>query len=353
MALAGTGPSLPAPLPHAGEGWPTPARRGGQAGVRAGSAGWVQVVAPLVTATLAAAGAELILLRLISRVGVHIPAASWARGAYAVAVAFGNLVFPAATVLATGTLVVMGLALLRRWPAAGVIALALPAGQLWLLAHGTSAEAVALLEALLAATLLIVPLLATGAPRGVRLFLGLTAAGEALGLAQTAVANLTVHGVPQLPLALATAGEVVMLLTLLLLPVLVPPRGWDRAALAAGFGAALLVALALAANGSTTRILALWTFGIAMVAPSPLYGLAAGALAATMVAHARGGRSAVAAGLALIALGGYLPGNSYQAALLLGGVLLFAFPWLLGHPAPCAGGPARPDRDATALRPGA
>lgn len=330
MALAGTGPSssAPRPNPRALYLWP----RDGQAGVRTGSAGWPQAVAPLVTATLAAAGAELVLLRLISRVGVHIPAAGWARGAYTVAVALGNLVFPAATVLATGTLVVMGLALLRWWPAAGVIALALPAGQLWLLARGTGAETVALLEVLLAAALLAVPLLTPGAPRGVRLFLGLIAIGETLALVQAAVANLSAQGAPQLPLALATGGEVVMLLALLLLPVLVSPPAWDRAALVAGFGGALLVALALAANGSTTRILALWTFGIAMVAPSPLYGVAAGALVATMVAHARGGRLAHAAGVALIALGGYLPGNSYQATLLLAGVILLAFPRLLALP---------------------
>lgn len=286
----------------------------------------VATLRPLVAATLVAAGAELVLLRLISRVGVHIPAAGWARGAYTAAVALGNLVFPAATVLATGTLVVMGLALLRPWPAAGVVALALPAGQLWLLAHGTGAEGVALLEALLTIALLSVPLLMAGAPRGVRLVLGLTAIGETLALVQAAAANLSVYGAPRLSLALTTGGEVVMLLALLLLPVLIPPPAWDRAALAAGFGGALLVALALAANGSTTRILALWTFGIAMVAPSPLYGVAAGVLAATIIAHARNGRSAVAAGLALIALGGYLPGNSYQATLLLAGVLLLAFP---------------------------
>ncbi len=346
MALTEAGPSPSTPLPLAGRGWP-------ETRVSAESAWWTQVVAPLVIATLAAAGAELVLLRLISRVGVHIPAAGWARGAYAVAVAFGNLVFPAATVLATGTLVVIGLALLRRWPAAGAVALALPAGQLWLLARGTSAEGVALLEALLAAALLLMPLLMADAPRGVRLFLGLTALGEALGLVQAAAANLSASGAPRLPLALATGGEVVMLLALLLLPVLVSPPAWGRAALGTGFGATLLIAVALAANGSTTRILALWTFGIAMVAPSPLYGLAAGALAATALAHARGGRPAYAAGLVLIALGGYLPGNSYQAALLLTGVLLLAFPRLLGRPAPRAGGPARPDRDATALRPGA
>jgi hypothetical protein len=310
-----------------------------------------QALPALVFATLVAAGAELVLLRLISRVGVHIPAAGWARGAYTAAVALGNLVFPAATVLATGTLLVMGLALLRWWPAAGVVALALPAGQLWLLARGTGAEAVALLEALLATALLAVPFLTASAPRGTRLVLALTAIGETLALVQAAAANLSAQGAPRLPLALATAGEVVMLVALLVLPVLVPPRGWDRAALAAGFGAALLVALVLAANGSTTRILALWTFGIAMVAPSPLYGLAAGALAATVIAHARGGQPAYAAGLTLIALGGYLPGNSYQATLLLAGTILLAFPRLLGPPA--EGGTAQRGRDATALRPGA
>lgn len=292
-----------------------------------------QILPPLVAVTLVAAAAELVLLRLTSRIGIHIPAMGWARDGYTVAVNAGNYAFPLAAVFAAGTLAALGLALLRRAPAPAVAALVLLGYQAWLLRAGVGATAVAVHELLLGGCLLAALLQAMreGWRRGPALLLALVVGAEVLGQLQAASANMAAGGGAALPVALVSGGEVVLLAALLLAPLLLAPPAWPRGALAAGVMAALLVGGALAGDASTARILALWTFGLAMPAPVPLYALAAAALTATAVAHVRASTAAVAAGLALVALGGFVPPNSYQADLLLAGVLVLAFPTVLSQ----------------------
>lgn len=285
-----------------------------------------QVLPPLLTVTLAAATAEVVLLRLISRIGVHIPAMGWARGGYTVAVTVGGYAFPLAAVFAAATLAVLAVAILRRAPLAALPALVLLGFQGWLLGRAADASAVALHELLLGGSLLAI---LVAAPRRADrrrplLLLTLIVTAEALGQAQAASVNMAAGGGTALPVSLTAAGEIILLTALLAAPWLLAPPAWPRAALLAGAAFAVLAGGALVANGATTRILALWTFGLAMPAPALLYVLAGAGLTATAVAHLRAGRAMTAAGLTLIVLGGYVPPNSYQADLLLSGVLLLA-----------------------------
>lgn len=304
-----------------------------------------QLLPPLLTMTLVTATAELVLLRLVSRIGVHIPAMGWARGGYNAAVSAGNLVFPVAAVFVVALLAVLALTIARRSPLTATAALVLLAYQVWLLAVREGGTGVGQFQILLTATLILAYVTAVQAhlSRGPLTFLALVVAGQALSLIQAAPANLAA-GAAELPLAVAAAGEVILLAALLLAPLLLAPPSWPRAALVAGPAAILLTGGALAGNPSTARILALWTFGISMPAPALLYVVAAGTLTATAVANARAGRGWTTAGIALLALGGYGPPNSYQAGLLLGGVLVLVLPALFSRREP---GQTQPSADET------
>ena len=294
-----------------------------------------QLAPPLLMVTLGAATAELVLLRLVSRIGVHIPAMGWARGSYNVAVDVGNLVFPVAAVFVVALLAVLAPTIARRSPLTAAAVLALLAYQAWLLAVGGGELGVGRFQMLLAATLLLAYVTAVQVHpgRGPLTFLALVVVGQVLSLVQAAPANL-VGGAAELPLAVAAAGEVILLAALLLAPLLLAPPSWPRAALIGGLAAALLTGGALAGNPSTARILALWTFGLSMPAPALLYVIAAGTLTATALANARAGRGWTAAGIALLALGGYAPPNSYQAGLLLAGILVLIMPALFNRHEP-------------------
>lgn len=286
---------------------------------------------PLLAVTLIVAGGELALLRLISRIGVHIPAMSWAQSSYNAAVATGNRMFPVATVFAAALLVVLAISVSRRRLLPACAALTLVGYEAWLLLTPDRTATTALHELALAGALLAIAVTAVRErqPNGVLVFVGLVAAAEIAGLVQHASAILMANGGRALPLASTTAGEVLLLAALLLLPVLLAPPAWQRSAIVGGVLVALLVGGAIVGNSSTTRILAIWTFGLSMPAPALLYAAAAGILTATVIALWQAERTAEAAGLVLVVLGGYVPPSSYQANLLLAGMILIALPWVL------------------------
>jgi hypothetical protein len=291
-----------------------------------------EVLRPLLMVTLIAAGTEVVLLRLISRIGVHIPAMSWARDSYTAAVTVGNRTFPVATIFAAALLAVLALSIARRRLFVACAALTVLGYQVWLLLTPDRPAAVAIHELALAGGLLAVAvaMLREQPAKGMVAFVGLVAVAEFAGQAQHASAILTADGGRALPLAVTSAGEVLLLVALLFLPLLLAPTTWHLSAFMGGVAAAILVAGAIAGNESTARILAIWTFGLSMPAPALLYAIAAGMLTATAIALWQAGRTAQAAGLVLVALGGYVPPSSYQANLLLAGMLLIAFPWVLG-----------------------
>lgn len=96
--------------------------------------------------------------------------------------------------------------------------------------------------------------------------------------------------------------------------------------------AALLLALALAGLSpvSTMAILALWTTGLSLFLPFPIYLLSLGLYLLTLVACWRSGDAFwTAAGLLLLLLAGYMAEATYQHLLLLLGVAFLsgASPW--------------------------
>jgi hypothetical protein len=297
------------------------------------------VLGPLIAATLLAAGTELVLLRLISRIGVHIPALPWLRGMYEAAVTVGTVAFPVATVFAAALLAALALRLAGRAWVAALAVITVLGFQVWLLAAPAGAAGAALHAFLLAGALQAIVLAAalSGRGRGPLIFLGLVAGGQALAAVQTGSAQLATLGGQALPLEIAVLGEPLLLAALLAAPVLLAPPRWQRAAVIGGGVATLVAAGMMLGNGSTARILALWTLGLQMPVPWALYTLATGTLAATAIANWRADRMAMAAGLQLLALGGFAPPSSYQADLMLAGLVLLAFPQISAAcPAPRA-----------------
>lgn len=89
---------------------------------------------------------------------------------------------------------------------------------------------------------------------------------------------------------------------------------------------ALAVLGALVANGSTVKILLLWSFGIAGYFPSVVYAAAAGAVTLALVGARRSCDPLVPAGLVLLLVGGLGLHSTYQSGLVLLGFLLLMTP---------------------------
>src|SRR3972149_2654064 len=119
-----------------------------------------------------------------------------------------------------------------------------------------------------------------------------------------------------------------------------PRRRWGGTAGLAAV-AAVLLALILAGLSpySTMAILALWTTGLSLILPFPVYLLALALSLLTLMACWRSGDGFwTAAGLLLVLLAGYMPEATYQQLRLLLGVAFLsrAVPWTAPHPAATA-----------------
>ena len=89
--------------------------------------------------------------------------------------------------------------------------------------------------------------------------------------------------------------------------------------------AVFVVAAGSLAPAATTSILALWTTGLSLFLPLPLYLLALGLYLLTAVACLRNGKDFwVGAGLLLLLLAGYMPEATYDHLLVLLGVAFAA-----------------------------
>ena len=283
--------------------------------------GWTaDVLPPVLAATLVACAAELLLLRLMSRIGVHIPALPWLRGIYGWSVQAGTFAFPIAAILAAALLAVLCVDQARHLPLVAGLGLALLSVNLLQLVRPDPAGITTAYGLLVVAALVV----AAGAAivrfsqRRVGMWLLVVALGESLGVLRAAVAAAGVAA----PGPMATLGEWLVVAALVATPLLAGARTLRREPLLAGLPVGMFVAAAFAFGASTGHILALWTFGFSMVAPTGLYVLAAAAVVAAVLALATSGRAMPAAAIALIAAAGYAPANSYQITLLLCGVLL-------------------------------
>lgn len=282
----------------------------------------------LVAAALAVA-AELVLQRLLVRVGVHVPALPFLRQPYAWLTEAGGLVFPAAVVLSVAALGLTWLALAARLPARAAAVLAVttalfPLAGLYAGLVGRQAgweEPLALLY--LAA---LIPagaaLLTAGTGLRSRAFTCLLVAGLGLG---AAAGTPVVAGSGGTILA-GRAGEAALLAAAFLAPVAFPAPRARRPLLAAALAGAA-VALVRVGNGATTGILLLWGLGLTGWFPFYVYCVAAASLAYAVTGLLLRGRQVMALGLLFAAMGGLGLHNTYQSTVQLLGlaVLLLAF----------------------------
>ena len=299
----------------------------------------------LVALTVAGLG-ELVLLRTLSRVGVHIPKEGAALTVYDLLTRFGSLLFNLATVLAVVAVVVVLPVLLRvpsltRWAAvAGLTllvgwSLTLPllgSDDLARLAFGLVFSAVVLV--------LAVPYVANGeAPIARRAAVGLVAGaflcGQYYALSYAGYRLLGADGLPPLATQVLALGE-----SLVLLAASAIYRGWGRQKDAPHYGRpwlppavasvlSLVLLASYAGNGSTSAILSLWTEGLTLYLPFPLY-LAAFWLFSYTVTACLQRRSGLTVGCALLLLfvAGFAMELTYQHLLAALALALLVSPRL-------------------------
>lgn len=119
---------------------------------------------------------------------------------------------------------------------------------------------------------------------------------------------------------LLLTAEIGLILSAVTAPLLLTDRP-DKRAVWVGFGIFAITTGAFAADASTTSILVLWNLGVPGWLPGLTYAVAAGSLAATLWSALVSGQRSTAAGLLLLAAGGIGMISTYQAGLVLAGLL--------------------------------
>jgi hypothetical protein len=285
---------------------------------------------------LAAALAETLLLRLITRVGVHLPKSGTVSDAFAAASFLGSLAFNFASLLAIVLAVVVLGSAVRHAPnvparlaLAGLSAALLAGLALTLLTGAAAADALfGLAAALLVGLLGLRFALGRDATPAARLALVLIVAAyfcyQYYVLGHVFYRMLDYAAVPPLSVAALRLGEALTVAAAVAVFWAWGLPRWRRAGTAglAGVGAVLLIlTFAGLSPVSTISILALWTTGLSFVLPSPVYLVALALYLLTLVACWRSGDAFwTAAGLLLVLLAGYMPEATYQHLLLLLGV---------------------------------
>jgi hypothetical protein len=286
----------------------------------------VRLARPLALAALA----EVLLLRLLMRMGAHLPLADRLqevyRGLQLLGMAAANLV----SLLALALIVLFGLAVLRgrRWVdrLAGAAAIAAAGWQagLAVLPSASASVAVATLTALALALALAfaVSPLRGWARAGAATLLAAYLAAAYYAVAQPARAL----GV-ELPGALAAyfAGEALALAGAAGALLIVWP-GLRRGPAVAAAATGLLVLAARLLQPWTTGLAVMWTVAFSLYLPAPVYALAAALFTYALLAswRASGAARVRACGLLLIALAGLKLDYGYFALMALAGYLLAA-----------------------------
>jgi hypothetical protein len=287
-------------------------------------------------ALLAAALAETLLLRLVTRVGVHLPKKGAVTEAYEAASLLGSLAFNFASVLAIALVVVVLASLVRRMEngpgrlaLVGLSAAMLVSLALTLATGATAADAVfGVATALLVGTVgLVFAGEAVRSPRA-RVALALMVAAyfcyQYYLLGHLFYRILDYGAVPPLSITVLRLGEVlaVTAAAAAFWAWGLPRWRWvGTAGMAVVAALLLLLVFAGLSPYSTMAILALWTVGLSLYLPFPVYLLALALYLLTLVACWRSGDAFwTAAGLLLVLLAGYMPEATYQHLLLVLGV---------------------------------
>lgn len=290
----------------------------------------------LMVALLTAALLETALLRLFTRVSVHLPKDEALRGLFHGASFLGSLAFNFASILTIALSVLLlasfvaGLRSSAGRLALGILAFAMLSGLGLSLTTGAP-TADALFGTAMTLLVVLVGRVLIGsreAPLARRAALALIVAAylcyQYYALGDLIYRLLDYTTAPPLSATVLRVGEGLVVLAGGAVFMGWGLERWRRAGLA---GAALvtlaLVAVTFAALSptSTPAILTLWTTGLTLFLPLPLYLVSLGLFLITLVACWRSGDSfGIVAGLILILVAGYMPEATYYHLLLLLGV---------------------------------
>ena len=309
-----------------------------------------EAVLPYALGFLTVAGVtELLLLRTLSRVAVHIPKQGLVLSPYQLLTGVGSFAFDLATILALVVLALALYALMRRerWQDSGHLlavsglALLLAWGVLFPLLRSAGGPAggpddAAKLAFGLAFSLVVVGLvlpytLSRRATPARRIAVGLVAAaylcGQYYTVSYAAIGLLNAGGPPALASQVLTLGEVLVVVSAGAIFAAwgagtpAGSRSGARLRLAIPTAFSLLLLTSYLANGSTSAILSLWTEGLTLYLPFPLYLAAFWLFGWTVVASfQRRDGFAIGCALLLLFVGGYALELTYQH--LLGAIAL-------------------------------
>ena len=295
---------------------------------------------PLTITFLAAVLAETLLLRIVVRVGVHVPKHSVFTGLFETASTLGSLAFNFASVLALVllTLVLTFVITSKRSrafsPLIALLSVALFLGLfLTLVTNAPEADALfGVSAALLAVTILIAAMRTSDLTPAIAIALGLMVAAylsyEYYTLSYVFYRILDYAAIPPLSLDALRLGEALAMVAAGAVFFAWGLPRWGAIG-RAGAAAVAVVMLALTVAGlspvSTMAILALWTTGVSLFLPFPVYLLALALFLLTIVACFRD-RDAywIAAGLLLVLLAGYMAESTYQHLLFLLGIFFLS-----------------------------
>ncbi len=291
-----------------------------------------QVVLGLVVAALL----EVVLLRLSTRVGVHVPRSDLASDGLQAASFFGSLAFNSASILAIGLTVFLlalmtaqvrdnvariGLAVISGTLIIGLVMSLITGGAAW---DGAFGLAAALLVLMLGLTLMAKRDVTAGPRVAIALIVGAYLCYQYFSLSYTLYRLLDYAALPPLGIDVLRWGEVLVVLAG---AGAFWAWGLPRWRLAGRFGIAAVAVLVAAvgisslALSSTTSILALWTTGMSFFLPSVVYLIALALYLVTILACFRD-RDAFwpGAGLLLLLVAGYMPEATYHHLLVILGV---------------------------------
>ncbi len=291
-----------------------------------------QVVLGLIVAALL----EITLLRLTTRIGVHVPRSELAGDALQAASFVGSFAFNSASILAIGlTVLLLFLMTTQIRDSAARVSLAVISGALMISLVMSLVTGRAVWDGVfgLAATLLVLMLgislmarrnVSAGPRAAVALIVGAYLCYQYYSLSHLAYRLVDYAALPPLGIDVLRWGEVlVVIASALVFWAWGLPR-WrlaGRAGIAAVVLLVVVVGLSTITPSSTTSILALWTTGMSFFLPSPVYLLALALYLVTVVACFRDKDAFwLGTGLLLLLVAGYMPEATYHHLLVILGV---------------------------------
>jgi hypothetical protein len=291
-----------------------------------------QVVAGLIVAALL----EITLLRLTTRIGVHIPRSELAGDGLQAASFVGSFAFNSASILAIGiTMLLLVLMMARVRDGIARFGIAIVAGTLLLsltmsLVKGTAAWdgafglTVTFLVLMFGLTLMVRRGVGSGPRVAVALIIGAYLCYQYFSLSYILYRLLDYAALPPLGIDVLRFGEVlVVLASVAVFWAWGAPR-WrlaGRAGIAGVLGLIAILGISSLAPSSTTSILALWTTGLSFYLPTTVYLIALALYLVTVVACFRDKDAFwIGAGLLFLLVAGYMPEATYHHLLVVIGV---------------------------------